>query len=154
MVAAVSENRIYIDANVFIAAFETRSARSDHAWWILRAIEADEFVAVTSELTLAEILVGPMRDGDDELVDHYCDILASGDGLEVAAVDRKVLIEAAMLRSMTRSLKLPDAIHVATGRLRGCRFIISDDRRLPSAPGLALVQLGPHALDLMRAQMR
>jgi predicted nucleic acid-binding protein len=154
MVASVSETRIYLDANVFIAAYETRGARSDHAWWILRAIEAKEFVAVTSELTLAEILVGPIRDGDDELAGHYHDIVTSGEGFEVAAVDRQVLIEAALLRSMSRSLKLPDAIHVATGRLRDCRFIVSDDRRLPNAPGLAIVQLGPHALDVMRAQVR
>jgi predicted nucleic acid-binding protein len=154
MVASVSENRIYLDTNVFIAAYETRGARSDHAWWILRAIEADEFAAVTSELTLAEILVGPIRDGDDELAGHYNDILAAGDGLEVAAVDRRVLVEAAMLRSMSRSLKLPDAIHVATGRLRDCRFIVSDDRRLPIAPGMSIVQLGPYALDVMRAQIR
>ena len=51
MVASVSATRIYLDANVFIAAYESRGARSDHAWWILDAIEANEFLSVTSELT-------------------------------------------------------------------------------------------------------
>jgi hypothetical protein len=49
-------------------------------------------------------------------------------------------------------LEAADAIHVATERLRDCRFIIGDDRRLPVAPGPTVVQLGPHALDVMRAQ--
>jgi predicted nucleic acid-binding protein len=150
VVASVKSTRIYLDANVFIAAYETRGARSDHAWWILDAIEDGEFGAVTSELTLAEILVAPIQDGDDELVGQYQSIIASGDVLEVPAVDRRILIEAAFLRTMRRSLKLPDAVHVATARLRGCRYIVSDDRRLPFAPGIQVVQLGPHALDAMR----
>jgi predicted nucleic acid-binding protein len=154
VVASVTAPRIYLDTNVFIAAYETRGARSDHAWWILDAVEANEFLAVTSELTLAEVLVGPLQDGDEELAGHYHDIVSSDDGLDVAPVDRNVLIEAAMLRSFSRTLKLPDAIHVATARLRGCSFVVSDDRRLPSMPGTTIVQLGPHALDVMRAQTR
>ena len=146
--------RIYLDANVFIAAYETGGSRSDHAWWILQAIEAKEFHAVTSELTLAEVLIGPFREGDNELASHYRDIFTSENGFEVATVERNVLIEAAMLRSMTRSLKLPDAIHVATARLKGCMFMVSDDRRIPLAPGVSVVQLGPHSLDMMRGGAR
>lgn len=146
----MSPTRIYLDANVFISAYETRGARSDHAWWVLKAIEAEEFTAVTSELTLAEVLVGPFNDGDKELADHYRDIFTSEAGFMVLPVERSVLVEAALLRSMTRSLKLPDAIHVATARLHNCPFIVSDDRRLPAAPGVSLVQLGPQSLDLMR----
>jgi predicted nucleic acid-binding protein len=154
MVPSVTAPRIYLDTNVFIAAYEARGARSDHAWWILDAVETGEFLAVTSELTLAEVLVGPLQDGDEELAGHYHNIVASDDGLDVAPVDRKVLIEAAMLRSFSRSLKLPDAIHVATARIRDCNFIVSDDRRLPSMRGVTIVQLGPQALDVMRVQIR
>jgi predicted nucleic acid-binding protein len=150
----VTAPRVYLDSNVLITAYETESARSDHAWWILEAIEAREFLAVTSELTLAEILVGIFRKGNRSLADHYQAIVTSGSELEVVPVNRNVLVEAAALRAMTRSLKLPDAIHVATARMRTCQFIISDDRRLPIAPGLQVVQLGPQALDVMRAQVR
>jgi predicted nucleic acid-binding protein len=150
VVASVTGARVYLDANVFISAYEARGARSDHAWWILDAIEDGEFGAVTSELTLAELLVGPIRDGDDILVNDYQAVLTSGEALAVVAVDRKTLIEAALLRTMRRSLRLPDAIHVATARLNGCRYLVSDDRRLPFAPGVQLVQLGPHAVNTMR----
>ena len=34
--------RVYLDSNVFIAAFEHAGARSDHAWWIFHAIEQGE----------------------------------------------------------------------------------------------------------------
>lgn len=146
--------RVYLDANVFIAAYETQGARSDHAWWLLDAIEDGELLGVTSELTLAEILVRPFEEEDRDLVQSYQDIISSADCLEVPAVTRQVLLEAAMLRSMRRSLRLPDAIHVASARLNSCGYIVSDDRRLPFAPGLELVQLGPHVLSTIRTTLR
>jgi predicted nucleic acid-binding protein len=143
--------RVYLDANVFIYAYETVGARSDHAWWLLDAIEDGELWGVTSELTVAELLVGPMQIGDDELVRRYQSIIAAGEGIEIPVVNRDILIEAAILRSTVRSLKLPDAIHVATARTAGCRFMVSNDRRLPVAPGVQVVQLGPHSLDVIRS---
>lgn len=144
--------RIYLDANVFIAAYESKHARGDHAWRILAAIEDGEFVGVTSELTLSEILVKPIELGNYELAEHYQSIISTDAGFNVPAVDRPVLIEAASLRAVRRSLRLPDAIHVATARLNACSHIVSDDRRLPYAPGLALVQLGADSLDAIRAK--
>ena len=146
--------RVYLDANVFIYAFETIGARSDHAWWLLEAIEDNELLGVTSELTLAELLVGPMQTGDDELAKGYQSMIAPGESFEVAPVSRNILIEAAMLRSTTRSLKLPDAIHVASARIAGCQFIVGNDRRLPVAPGVQMVQLGPHSLDIIRSEIK
>jgi len=142
--------RIYLDANVFIAAYETQGARSNHAWWLLDAIEGGELLGVTSELTLAEILVRPMEEEDIDLVRCYQDIVSPADCLEVPAVTRQILLQAAALRSRRRSLRLPDAIHVASARMNGCSHIVSDDRRLPFAPGLKLVQLGPHVLSTIR----
>src|SRR2546422_1741263 len=42
-------------------------SHSDHAWWIIHAIEEGEIVGATSEITLAEVLVKPMELGDLEL---------------------------------------------------------------------------------------
>lgn len=144
--------RIYLDANVFIAAYENKHARGDHAWRILAAIEAGEFLGVTSELTLAEILVKPIELGNYELAHRYQNIISSGAGFDVPTVDRSILIEAASLRAVQHSLRLPDAIHVATARLNACSHIVSDDRRLPYAPGLALVRLAADALDAIRTK--
>ncbi|HEX5778551.1 MAG TPA: type II toxin-antitoxin system VapC family toxin [Xanthobacteraceae bacterium] len=150
MVASVKGDRIYLDANVFISAYESRGPRSDSAWTILEAVEKEEFSAVSSELTLAEILVGPIRDGDDKLASRYHEMFQSGEHFLVAPVERDVLIEAAALRGIVGSLRLPDAIHVATARLQECKFVVSDDRRLPTAPGLVLVRLDRDALRNMR----
>jgi hypothetical protein len=74
--------RVYLDANVFIAAFEHAGASSDHAWWLIRAIEDGEIFAATSELTLAEILVKPLERGQADLADGYGKMLVSGSHFE------------------------------------------------------------------------
>jgi predicted nucleic acid-binding protein len=154
VVASVTRPRIYLDANVFIAAYEAQGARSDHAWWLLEVIEDGELLGMTSEMTLAEILVRPIEEQDDGLVREYQAIISPADCLEVPAVTRQIMVEAAALRSMRRSLRLPDAIPVATARLAECTHIVSDDRRLPFAPGLELVQLRPHAVSLIKASLQ
>jgi predicted nucleic acid-binding protein len=154
VVAPVTPARVYLDANVFIAAYENQGARSDHAWWLLDAIERGDLRGVTSEITLAELLVRPFEEQDHDLIRSYQEVLSPADGMEVPNVTRQVLIEAAILRSMRRSLRLPDAIHVASARLATCSHLVSDDRRLTFAPGVELVQLGPHALTHIRMTRR
>src|SRR5688500_415037 len=90
--------KVYIDTNVFLAAYESAGIRSDHAFWILSAIEDEEIYAVTSELTLAEILPGPIEEGNVELADAYQQVLTTGRNMEVRAVTREMLIASASLR--------------------------------------------------------
>jgi predicted nucleic acid-binding protein len=138
---------VYIDANVFIAAFENIGAHSDHAWWILHAIEQDEIRGVTSEMTLAEVLVKPIEVGAEDLVTAYQKMIASTSAFKALPVRRDILVNAARLRAQRGSLRLPDAIHFATARAASCAFFISDDRRLSAPQDLTLLPLGPFTLD-------
>jgi predicted nucleic acid-binding protein len=146
----MSSPRVYLDSNVFINAYETKLSQGHHAWLILTAIEDGELIGVTSELTLAEVLVKPIEQRNYELAEHYQEIIAPAGGFEVSAINRSILIEAASLRAVSKGLRLPDAIHVATARLNACTHFLSDDRRLSAAPGLAIVQLGAYALEAIR----
>ena len=150
----MSGQRIYLDTNVFIAAYEGNRTRGDHAWQILAAIDDGEFTGVTSELTLAEVLVKPLEEGDYDRAQRYQEIICSGTGFDVPSIDRSVLIEAATLRAVRKSLRLPDAIHVATARLNECSHIVSDDRRMPYGPGLGIVPLGPATLKTIRVEQK
>lgn len=142
--------KVYLDTNIFIAAYESSGARSDHAFWILSAIEQGEIHGVTSELTLAELIPGPAEDGDDELVEAYKQLLSDGPNMEVRPVTRDTLIESALLRIGRPGFKLPDAIHCATALRAACAAIITDDRRMPKNMGLRIVSFGPHALTDIR----
>lgn len=142
--------RVYLDTNVFLAAYESVGARSDHAFWILWAIERGEIQGVTSEITLAELLPGPVEEGNSALADAYKQILMDGRNMEVLPVTRETLIETAGLRAGRPGFKLPDAIHCATALRTACKAFITDDRRMPKNLGVRIVPFGPHVLDDVR----
>jgi predicted nucleic acid-binding protein len=139
--------RIYLDSNIFIGAFENVGAHSDHAWWILRAMEDGEIAGVTSEITLAEILVKPLEKGAADLAAGYEEMIISTATLEVLPVSREILVSAAGVRARRGSIKLPDAIHIATAHTASCAFFVSDDRRFPLPDGMTLLPVNPFTLD-------
>ncbi len=112
--------RIYLDSNVFIAIVERNSTETTELARVLQLVEQGRGVAFTSELTLAKVLVIPYAEKDEALARTYLDLIASTDVMRVPAVDREILIRAAQLRSQRKSLRLPDAIHLATAELADC----------------------------------
>ena len=142
---------VYIDTNVFLAAYETVGARSDHAFWILSAIEQGEIRGVTSELTLAELLPRPLEESNNDLVEAYKQLLNSGPNMEVHPVTRETLIASASLRAGRHGFKLPDAIHCATALRARCSALITDDQRMPKSIGIRIIPFGPHALQDVRS---
>jgi predicted nucleic acid-binding protein len=139
--------RVYLDSNVFIAAFERAGAHSDHAWWIMRAIEQGEIIGATSELTLAELLVKPLELGDAAMASGYEKMIEPGPGFEVSPVRRDILVTAAGIRAGRASVRLPDAIHVATAQALQCSFFVTDDRRLKVPDDITRLDVGPFTLD-------
>jgi predicted nucleic acid-binding protein len=139
--------RAYLDTNVFIAAYEHASARSDHARWVLDAVEDGRILGATSEITLAELLVKPFQEEALAIVDAYLAIIQPGPAFDVMPVGRTVLIEAARVRAGRVSIRLPDAIHVATARRLGCDCLVSDDGQLETPKGPPAIALGPYTID-------
>jgi predicted nucleic acid-binding protein len=61
--------------------------------------------------------------------------------LRVIPVQRAILIEAARQRATSRSLKLPDAIHVATAVILNCTTLLTNDQKFKSLSNLPVVIL-------------
>lgn len=123
--------RVYLDANIFILAMETRGAVSDELMRLLAGELADQLALITSDLTLAELLVGPIKTGNKSLVSTYEGIVNSNATVETAPVSRDILGASAWLRAVVTSLKLPDAIHLATAASMSCTKFLTDDRGIP-----------------------
>jgi len=125
---------------VFIYAVE---AVADHAAAIealFERIGEGAIIAFTSELTLAEALAKPFEMGRDDIARVYEAMLTPSAWLSVLPVERTILIEAARLQSQL-TLRLPDAIHVATAVAAGCSTLLSNDRRLRVPADVKLLQL-------------
>jgi predicted nucleic acid-binding protein len=144
--------RVYLDSNVFITAMETPGAHADHAWWIIQAVEDGKIAAVTSEITIAEVLVKPIQMGDRGFVEAYQEMIAPSPNLAVVAVRRDILVGAAQLRAQRSSIRLPDAIHIATALASSCACMVSDDQQLHSVDGVRLLPVTPFTLDDILAE--
>lgn len=124
-------HKIYLDTATLITAFGG-DADKERAAQLMSLIEAVDSGRpppfATSELSLAETLVRPMRRGDDHDVQSFDNVITSSSWLEVHSVSRAVLWGSALLRSQYASLKLPDAIHIATALATGCSHILTADK--------------------------
>lgn len=141
--------RVYCDANVFIEALEGEGPLARALDALFSSVARKSLTLVTSALTLAEILQKPLEDGDRTLVTAYL-VLLSNDrsGLvETVDVERAILVDAALIRARKKSLKLPDAIHIATAERSGCVRFLSRDQRLVGATTLPILDLGPDSLS-------
>ncbi len=140
IVDKIGSKKIYLDANIFIYALEGFPEFKSILTELFLAIDDHKVQAVTSDLTLAEVLVKPLKDGNLTLIETYKQAIESGAGLSVTSVSRAILIEAATLRSQIK-LKLPDGIHVATALQTGCSIFLTNDERI-SVNGLETKILG------------
>ncbi|WP_420457014.1 type II toxin-antitoxin system VapC family toxin [Rubrivirga sp.] len=140
LIERIGGRRTYLDSNIFIYAFEGHPAFSESLARLLAEIEHQRVDAATSEISLAEALVMPLREGRADLVSVYEVFLQSRPSFAVVPVSRAVLVEAARLRAGTR-LKLPDAIHAATARHAGCDVLLTNDTGIKAVPGLEVVRL-------------
>ena len=140
LVDRLAGGKAYLDANVFIYAIERIGDFVPVISGILPALDEQRFHAVTSELTLAETLVKPLRDGNGELAGDYIASIQPRPALEVVPVSREILIDAARMRAKS-GLKLPGAIHAATAVRSGCGNFVTNDARFRSLPGLDVLVL-------------
>ena len=131
--------RVYVDANAWIYAREPLP-KWDGLRLFFECARAGYWMLVTSELSLAEALVHPIRTRDRRAQADFARLLQSDEQLAVALISRNILIEAATLRA-TRQLEMPDAIHAATAKIARCTHFLTGDEALASAVHLPVLRV-------------
>jgi predicted nucleic acid-binding protein len=96
---------------------------------------------VSSELTLLEVLVGPMRKGDSALEMDYENFFVCP-GIRLLPITPPILRAGARLRATLSSLRSPDAIHAATASSCASMLVLTNDVAFRRIPGLPVVILG------------
>lgn len=113
-----------LDASAVIALLSAADPHHGRA-----VVEFGEASDRNDDLSMAssaysEILVHALRQQRGDDVDRLVDQLR----VEVVAVDRAIARRAAELRAVHRTLRLPDALVLATARLREARLLTFDER--------------------------
>jgi predicted nucleic acid-binding protein len=127
--------RLLIDSSALIAHLEGGEQVSPVATRIVDVFLRNERNdGVISTITVSEVLVVPHRVGGARDVGMG---LLDVPGLTMRSVDFLIAAEAARMRAGS-SLRLPDAIVLATGVLAGATCLVTNDQRLAAAaPALA-----------------
>lgn len=93
------------------------------------AVKEHKISAVTSSLTITEVLVHPLLKGNWKLVNEYNSILLFADGLETLPINNEIAETAAGLRAKY-NLLTPDALQIATAIFSGAKYFLTNDLKL------------------------
>ena len=136
---------VYLDTNSFIYSVERIDPYRTILDMLWQAVSVGQFTVVTSELTLLEVLVKPLKVGDTATAETFRTVLRHSPDVQMLPITQTVLEKAANLRA-TLDLKAPDAIHAATALLNGCVLFVTNDstfRRLSELTVMLLSEMVP-----------
>ena len=130
---------VYVDTQVLIYSIEKICPYFDLLVPLWEASESGRLEILTSELAIVEVLTGPFKKADKQLIGVY-DELINGTDLQLVPIDREILQTAAKLRAQT-SLRTPDAIHAATAISVDCSAFVTNDTGFRSVSSLPVIIL-------------
>ena len=145
LIERLGRGPVALDTACFIYFIEEHPVYLPEIEPIFAAIAAGRLQAVTSALTLLEVLVVPYRAGDTALANRYEGLLTRSLGLRTIALDRSQLRTAAQLRAVYPKLRTPDALQLAAALSTRCGALVTNDRELPPVAGLDVLQLSGNA---------
>lgn len=118
--------RIALDTSVFIYQLEANARYLALTDQIFTWIERPGGKAVTSTITMMELLVQPYRAADQEQADEFYVLLSTYPNLQWIAPNLEIADRAAQLRAI-HGLRTPDALHAATAVHAGATGLVTND---------------------------
>jgi predicted nucleic acid-binding protein len=98
------------------------------------------FFFIASSITLLEVLVKPLREGQILLANQYKNILTNAAGISIFDITTAIAESAAQLRARY-NLKTPDAIQFATCIEMGADYFLTNDIRLKNVVEVNVIML-------------
>ena len=148
---------VYVDANPFMYALEGAEDLAAALSELFARFRQNPGIAITSELTLAEVL--PKRKIPDR---HFLDLLVWSKVFDLRPITRDILIETAEYRRISATTlpdgkvmlpRLPDAIHVVTAIRSQCEIFPSSDGRIKLPQGMKLVNADRGGVEALTREL-
>jgi len=117
---------------------------------IIEAIEDRPIEAVSSVITLTEVLTYPLKLGNTRLEREYRDILPHSGGFRLLTITARIAESAAALRARY-NLRTPDALHVAAAIDVRCDAFLTNDTGIKRVTEITVLVLDELELDLSEA---
>lgn len=134
----ITENKqIALDSNIFIYNLEGNPQFSSGSNLIFEKLVSNKLKAVTSIISLTEILSYPKTlDVAEQIIEDFF----STPNLAIFEVNKEIAVKAADLRRKY-TIRLPDAIQIATAIYAKAQTFITNDKRLKKCKELDILLL-------------
>ncbi len=126
---------LLLDSSPVIYYFEDRPKLADHFEPIFRAHARGDLRLAVTAVTVAEVLIGPLRAGNEVDTRRYRAIF---DAWDFVAPSAEIAESAARLRASFR-LKLPDAFQAASASAVGAAALVTHDRDFSRVRSLRVI---------------
>ncbi|MFA0760008.1 MAG: hypothetical protein HZLCBSQH_000093 [Candidatus Fervidibacterota bacterium] len=97
-------------------------------------------IGVTSVITVTEVLVLPLKQGNTALASEYWDLLTNSANMQLISIDPETAKVAADLRARY-NLRTPDALQLAAAIRAGCGAFLTNDATLKKVTELKVLVL-------------
>jgi predicted nucleic acid-binding protein len=118
--------RIALDTSVFIYQLEAHPRYLPYTDHIFSWLERPGSRAVTSTITMTELLVQPYREADQHRADDFYGLFSTYPNLEWIAPTLEIADLAARIRAQNR-LRTPDALQAATAEHSLATGVVTND---------------------------
>jgi predicted nucleic acid-binding protein len=95
---------------------------------------------IISPITIIEVLIKPMRESNQFLIDEYLRVFMNSDEVKIVPINISIARKTAELRSKY-GIRTPDAIQLATALEAGAGNFITNDRRLKKIDEIEVLTL-------------
>ncbi len=140
LVDELRDLRVCIDTAPFIYFIEKNPRYLNVVRPVFAEIDAGRIEAITSTITLLEVLVQPIRKSNKNLAEKYREVLLYSEGLTTFEILHEVSEMSSELRAKY-SIKTPDAIQLAVGILYGASRFITNDPALKKVSDINVLVL-------------
>lgn len=126
---------LLIDSAPIIYVLEGRPRLAERFLPLFAAHAAGRVLFATTTITVAEVLTGPLKAGDEELAQRYRAVLESW---QIVDLDVQIADTAARLRA-SLNLKLADAVQAASAVAINAHALVTHDRDFSRLTSLRVI---------------
>ena len=119
----------YVDTNVFLNIIYKETVLSERSSVFLRKVHAGKLQAITSSVTLLEIILDMVGSGFSEITEVAVASIEDLHNLEVVPLDH-MMTKLAAEHVIKEKLTIHDAYHLATATSRKARVFVTRDEEL------------------------
>lgn len=128
-------HKIALDSNIFIYELDANPRYLTLARHVFQWLAEPHHFAVTSTLTMTEVLTRPYAAGATRQANEYYGLLSNYPHLDWIAPDLEIADLAAQFRAQHR-MRTPDAIQAANRSAVGCNRICLERSSVPASGGV------------------